>query len=84
MFGETSHEILGVACGVVPVAAPCDGYDEAQWLIDGRLIAAAPDLLGALRDLVAAYAGTDDLLGPSMKAKLTAARNAIAKAEGCS
>jgi hypothetical protein len=31
------------------VCSPCDGYDEEQWPVDARLIAAAPDLLKVAR-----------------------------------
>ena len=77
-FGEVSHEILGQRG--VPVAAPCDDYDEAQWIVDGALIAAAPDLLASLREFVALYDGVRDHLGQSVHQKLGRAEAALAKA----
>lgn len=50
-------------------------------LADARLIAAAPDLLETLRDIVAVYAHVINR-GPRESALLTRARAAIAKATG--
>jgi hypothetical protein len=47
---------------------------------DARLIVAAPDLLLSVKEFVALYAGTRDLLGPSVQAKLARAEAAIQKA----
>jgi hypothetical protein len=49
---------------------------------DAHLIAAAPDLLASLREFVELYAGTRDMLGASVTAKLARAEAALAKADG--
>lgn len=65
------------------VCAPCDGYDEDQWAVDAKLLAAAPELLAALKAMVASYDGLRDSLSNGIVlGKLTAADRAIAKAEG--
>ena len=57
------------------------GLVGAAWTLpDADLIAAAPDLLAALKEMVEAYA-SDDGISPEPTAIL-AARAAIAKAEG--
>lgn len=56
------------------VCSPCDGYDEDQWNVDAPLIAAAPELLTALKRLLRYDFG--DSIGA------VEARAAIAKAEG--
>lgn len=60
---------------------------EVEWRIaeaNARLIAAAPDLLEALRDLVEATSGGDMGMGTAIffPREFDAARAAIAKAEG--
>lgn len=64
-----------------------DHYDKCVAMFDWRkdrtadafLIASAPDLLGALIDLVDYYGGLPDV---DLNERLTNARTAIAKAEG--
>lgn len=80
ILGETSHDILARRGN--PVASPCDGYDEDQWLIDGQLIAAAPDLLASAKEFVALCGGVTDAVSAGVKAKVERALAAIAKAEG--
>lgn len=67
----------------VAVAEPPDGYDEEQWQADAALIAAAPDLLDALKAL---RKNVDvDLSGywtESTSNFMQQADAAIAKAEG--
>lgn len=65
-----------------PIASPPDDYDEDVWPANARLIAAAPDLLNVLRQMVVLYDGVRDMIGASVKAKLERADAAIAKAEG--
>lgn len=55
-----------------------NGDDEPQSKTDANLIAAAPELLKALRDVVRAYENSVGTTTPST----LAARSAIAKAEG--
>lgn len=57
--------------------APDIGYDES--LANARLIAAAPDLLAALSDIILS---SDANCGDSLANAIEAARNAIAKAKG--
>lgn len=63
------------------------GHD-GRWMADGeaeanaRLIAAAPDLLAALKAMVASYDGVRDILCKTVIDKLANADAAIAKAEG--
>jgi hypothetical protein len=65
------------------VCSPCDCYDEEQWAIDAKLIAAAPDLLVALKAVVSSYDGLrDPRSGRFASTFLLAADAAIAKAEG--
>lgn len=60
-----------------PIAEHVNGQDNA------RLIAAAPDLLASLREMVAGYSGsTLDICSPQTRAKVQRARAAIARAEG--
>lgn len=49
---------------------------------NARLIATAPDLIDSLKEMVEAYSGLDDALGPSMLHKVKRARAAITKATG--
>jgi hypothetical protein len=44
-------------------------------------LTAAPELLAALKAILVAYDGTDDVLGPSMKRKVQTARAVVAKTE---
>jgi hypothetical protein len=56
--------------------------DDAT-IANARLIAAAPDLLAALKAMVASYDGLRDAVsGEVVRAKLAAADAALAKAEG--
>jgi hypothetical protein len=55
-----------------------EAWNEAN----ASLVAAAPELLEALREVVASWDGTRDVIGPTIKAKLARADAAIAKAEG--
>ncbi len=54
--------------------------DEA--MANASLIAAAPDLLAALRDMVATWEGPRELAAIKFAQNVIAARAAIAKAEG--
>lgn len=57
-----------------------DGINPTEWQANMRLIAAAPDLLEALRDLLNVIA-TDDLV-PESVSYMQQARAALATAEG--
>jgi hypothetical protein len=71
---------------------PCqERADPKEWtwgrcttptLANARLIAAAPDLLEAIRCLVGLIGPTDDYLGMKFSDRIAKARAAIAKAEG--
>jgi hypothetical protein len=56
--------------------------DAGPSFANARLIAAAPELLAALRQMVSLYDGVRDAIGPSVALKLAQADAAIAKAEG--
>lgn len=74
LHGKTSDEIITPKG--IGVAAPCDGYDEDQWAADATLIAAAPDLLDALKTALRLA----DLQGQPRVVGIMQA--AVAKAEG--
>lgn len=67
-------------------SSPTVAYGVGEWGGEGtanaHLIAAAPQLLDALREMIAIYDGRRDLLGATTAAKLARAEAAIAKAEG--
>ena len=56
-------------------------HNPGDVVANGRLMAAAPELLASVRAFVEMYDGTRDMLGPAVSAKLRAAECAIAKAE---
>jgi hypothetical protein len=64
---------------VLTVAHVADRPDEKQALADACLIAAAPDLLAALEDIVQASDAND---GDSLMHAIQAAQTIIAKAKG--
>lgn len=72
----------------VAVAEPPDGYDEDQWRMDAKLIAAAPELLALAREVEQLITRDSDDLGfhlrvvPMRIETVRALRAAIAKAEG--
>lgn len=67
-----------------PNATICDvsgwgNRDEAEQIANARLIAAAPDLLAALEDMLNLTLDEDDI---AVSSRITKARAAIAKAKG--
>ena len=65
--------------------AVCQGFEREENRANAALIASAPDLLEALRDMVdevAAFAQHNDCPLPVMSKFYIAAKNAIAKAGG--
>lgn len=58
------------------------GTLDTELLANARLICASPDLYASLREFVALYDGTRDVIGQSVKDKLTRAEAALAKADG--
>lgn len=68
------------------VLADCYSCDDEQADVDARLMAAAPDLLEALKDIADDYTDRFDLESPStnpgIKHRVRLARAAIAKAQG--
>jgi hypothetical protein len=62
------------------MATPGSHGDPAQIAADARLICAAPDLLAALRDVLAAYGDKTFGTAYAMERALPNARAAIAKA----
>lgn len=79
MLGELSREVM-TKRGLAVAAPPEDQGDTEQWAADARLIAAAPDLLEALRRVVA----SGGLPGANLENALAKAHAAIAKADGAS
>ena len=86
---DEAHRRVVVRAGLTPLAELwMVGQPENQRIADARLIAAAPELLDALRDLVHGHdlvlSGDDALddayAGMHTEAALTSARAAIAKA----
>src|SRR4051812_40005483 len=77
-FDATQRIIASVDRRYGFIANTLHGNDEAN----AHLIAAAPDLYDSVREFVALYAGLDDAIGGSVKAKLARARAALAKADG--
>jgi hypothetical protein len=69
--------------GTMSIDATRSGASFAEDCANARLIAAAPDLLAALREIVRAEWTTVSLQGmtPQHRARLESARAAIAKAE---
>lgn len=83
----------GIEAGAVPfsvvvwghegdVDAGVQGRTRDEMLANARLIAAAPDLLEALRDIVRGYDGPTVDAATAVSSHIQAARMAIAKAEG--
>jgi len=70
IYGTQSAVLIAVVCGP---EIRCEMHAHDEFKANARLIAAAPDLLAALRALVHPMASDEDL---------DAARAAIAKAEG--
>ena len=66
------------------IVAEVDGVDEAEVEANARLIAAAPDMLEALREVFAAHPNHTWLPGLSARERLAfrQVKAAIAKAEG--
>ena len=61
----------------------CDGSHRDEWEANARLIAAAPDLLAALKDLIADVENVDSEANDwSQQVCVMNARAAIARAEG--
>ena len=73
------RKLLAAASGSV---IHCPDASMSIGPADEALLGAAPELLASLREFVALYDNTIDMLGPSVRAKLERARAAIAKAEG--
>ena len=81
--------VYGTDQGWVEIHAPNGSYTEdhrAESTANARLIAAAPELLEALKEIAADYADRFDLDDPStnpgIKSTIKQARAAIAKATG--
>lgn len=64
------------------IALPYPYHDEEMRVADANLIAAAPDLLAALKDIVDCVAKTESMGEICQCDDFTEARAAIAKAEG--
>jgi hypothetical protein len=81
MFDGLSHEILSRRDSM-PVCAPCDDYDEDQWLVDAEFIVRAcnahDELLAALKAL---RRNVDRYWTKSTSNVMQQADAAIAKAE---
>ena len=70
-------------CGAYQHSHPGAAFTDEECRANGRLIAAAPDLLAALKAMVASYDGLrDGITSAVVLGKLAAADAAIAKAEG--
>lgn len=78
-FDAISGEIITADGGAVALLATDDADDAAEYVSRGRLLAAAPDLLAALRHMRANYA-LSDYPGDQQAREMIDA--AIAKAEG--
>lgn len=65
------------------IADNLHGGNPTELDANAHLLASAPDLLASLKEFVALYDGTRDMLGTSVLGKLERAEAAIAKAEGC-
>lgn len=81
LHGKSSDDII--TPNGVGIASPCENYDEDQWQADARLIATAPELLAALRDVLPlAEAYLRHAPAHPDNGRLADARDAIAKATG--
>lgn len=76
-FGRTRLENGGTT--LYPIAQVNQGWSVAEDEANARLIAAAPDLLAALRNVIASYRANDP---DSMANAVNDAEAAIAKATG--
>jgi hypothetical protein len=82
-YGEASTYSSSIKAANGHVCVLDFGYGKAaEDEANAHLIAAAPELLAALRRFVELYDGVRDSIGPSVTATLTRAEAAIAKAEG--
>ena len=73
--------MFGAADRTIATDDPDGGRNAPEWSADSRLIAAAPDLLAALRDVVRTCRPVPMVADAGAMA-LRAGRAAIAKAEG--
>lgn len=73
-----------IKAGVFEILLTCPTFGEPneRWEANARLIAAAPELLEAVRDFVELYDRLDDAIGVRVLDKVIGARAALAKAEG--
>lgn len=76
---DTNRRVVDASGHSVAVASPLGNDRKDEAFANARLIAAAPDMLAALRAMVALLPHTDDA---DVEAVVQAARAAIAKAEG--
>lgn len=68
---------------LIPQGTAIDWVGDYHEEASARLIAAAPELFAALKDMVASYDGIrEQVAGDVMRRKLAAADAAIARAEG--
>lgn len=85
ILGQSSRAIR-THCANYPTVAYVAGYDDENGEANARLIAAAPDLLAALKALDDCYCQVNDSLTRDERINhrkvLLAARQAIAKATG--
>ena len=89
-FGENHHGIESGCLSIIvwgDISDPNDqcgvrGDTPEEALANARLIAAAPQMLSALKAIRETYRGTEGLLGATVAAKIRAIDEAIAAAEG--
>lgn len=82
--GDFAEQHLRDTCNIGPAPVICNASTQAN----ARLIAAAPDLLAALKDVIglaergAKAGGDSEMTDLWMRGQIANARRAIAKAEG--